>query len=220
MATRTPTITDLCGLDSLNHRFNFGAVVFSSGLPCNVQQILKRINPCRMPVPPYRLNRIISHVHDAGQLKGSRGKRMRRRLVQISHHILLPLAAGAWAMSAQLFQRHKSFTAILPPDGEFVPDCLHIQRPHDLKITSPAMQRPHSKGSVAGQARDVSSLGTRRPALGCQGPSAQPPGGALAASSTGMRFAIKTSCTYDGRANRANSTARPIRARHSFFHTL
>src|SRR5438477_414800 len=100
----------------------------------NLAQILERIKPSRMAVAPNWLDRVPANGGDAPQLKCRRRQRSVRIPVNLAHDVHLSLAPGTGTASAQRFQPHKAFTAIIPFDGQVLAHLLNVRRSHGSSV--------------------------------------------------------------------------------------
>lgn len=85
-----------------------------------------------MSVRPNRLDGIAAHIDHPHKLERPRPQDLIRPLVNISHDVPLPLAAGARAVTSQRFNRDKALLPIIPFDGQFVADLLDVRGLHGL----------------------------------------------------------------------------------------
>ena len=79
-----------------------------------------------MSICPDWLQGITAHAAQADQLKSIGGERTLGMLVNIAQDVRLTLAAGAGAAPPQHWQWNVTLPAIIPLDGEFVPDALNV----------------------------------------------------------------------------------------------
>lgn len=89
-----------------------------------------------MAVSPKWLHRVATYIAKPHQLKRARTQLLFRSLIDIAHDVRFSLARGAGTMPPKLFQRHKTFAAIVPLDGQFIADRLNVQRFHVLSSKS------------------------------------------------------------------------------------
>src|SRR6266478_2890041 len=85
-----------------------------------------------MAVPPKGLDGVTANHREPEQLERLRSKRLLRPFVKSAHDIPLSLAAGAGTISPQRFELDETLRAIIPFDGQFIPNVLNINRSHVL----------------------------------------------------------------------------------------
>jgi hypothetical protein len=108
----------------------------------NPLQVIKGINPRRMPVRPHRLDGISAHHFEARQLKRLRRQWFLRIPVNVAHNIHLALAPGAGAGTSQFFQRYKILAAIVPFDRQLAAYRLNVHGSHMLNLSPAPLVRP------------------------------------------------------------------------------
>ena len=90
-------------------------------------EVSKAINPGAVSIGPAGLQSITAHQIESDGLKA---------FVRVAHvrtqneteHIRLPAASRARARAPQQFKLQKRFSAVIPGNGQFVPDLLDIIR--------------------------------------------------------------------------------------------
>jgi hypothetical protein len=104
-----------------------------------------------MAIAPDGPDRVATHVVHARQLKRRRGQRTVGCLVEVAHDVRLPVAPGAGAITAELFELHEGFAAVVPLDGQFVADDLDVGWAHGLRADSITPAGIAQAGTVFGR---------------------------------------------------------------------
>ena len=95
-----------------------------------------------MTVTPDGFDGVAADIGNSHELKCRRRQWSVRMLVEITHDVHFPFAAGARTVAKQFFQPHKTFAAVLPSDRQLLSDWLNIRRSHGEKLTRCGPARP------------------------------------------------------------------------------
>jgi len=90
-----------------------------------------------MSVVPGRLDTVPAHQRETPPLERRWWQRLVRSFVKMPQHIHLALTTRARTGSSQFVQCHKTLAAIVPFDGQFLPDNLNVQWPHGGNLPAP-----------------------------------------------------------------------------------
>lgn len=95
-------------------------------------EVIEGIDSGGMAIRPDRLDGVAADIGEAKELERLRAQWPLWAFINVAHDVLFALAARARAATAQFFEGDEAFAAVIPLDGEFTADGLHVQRPHGV----------------------------------------------------------------------------------------